>query len=259
MRFALLLVMLAAASPAMADDGLCVDRPGLGTPACVLAAGQGMAELGLAEWDHSGDAATREDDFNFGQMLVRYGIGGNTELGLGFDGYASNRLRDRTSGLVTRSRGGGDMTLFVRHNLSGGDGPVAVHGFVTLPTGRAGIGAGDWGAGLLVPVDLTLPQGFELDLTPELDAAVNDSGKGRHFAWGGVLGLGHALGPKVGIEAEVAAWRHDDPAGAYTDARSALSLAWQPGKDWQIDVETDFGLSSAAPDHALIVGLARRF
>lgn len=258
--YLLILPLTLMASPALAQDAeFCVDRPGLGTPACTLGAGQAMIELGLARWDHSADLASIQDDLTFGDMLVRVGIDDRTEVELGLGGYTAVRTRDRFGGAITRQHGPGDLSLGLRRSLSGPGGLVALQGFVTLPTGHSGIGAGDWGAGAQVPVGITLPGGFELDLTPEADAAVNASGTGRHFAWGGVAGLSHAIGRKVTLEGEIGAWRDNDPAGHVTDMRTALSLAWQAGKDWQVDVEGDLGLTAAAPRHSLMVGLARRF
>jgi Putative MetA-pathway of phenol degradation len=259
-RLALALALLLFAEPAAAQGAdFCADRPGLGTPACTMPPGQVMVELGLAGWDHSVDQAATEDDLTYGDALVRVGIDDRTELEGGFGGYGTVRSRDRLSGTVSHGRGLGDVTLAVRRSLSGPGGPVALHIFATLPTGSAGISAGDWGGGATLPSSASLPAGFELDLTPEIDAAVNASGKGRHLAWGGVVGLGHPLGSQLSVEAEIAAWRDNDPAGHATDARAALSLAWQAGKDWQIDLEGDAGLTAAAPRHALLIGMARRF
>lgn len=261
MRFYLLILPLALmASPVLAQgDDFCVDRPGLGTPACTLGAGQAMIELGLAGWDHSADPASTQDDLTFGDMLARIGLDDRTEVELGLGGYSAVRTRDRSGATIMRQHGLGDISLGLRRSLSGPGGPVALQGIVTLPTGHSGIGAGDWGAGVLLPVSITLPGGFELDLTPEADAAVNASGTGRHFAWGGVAGLSHAIGRKFTLESEIGAWRDNDPSGHATDMRTALSLAWQAGKVWQVDIEGDLGLTAAAPRHSLIVGLARRF
>lgn len=255
-----LLPCLLFASPAHAGErDFCADRPGLGTPACTVEPGRAMVELGLVGWDHSADPAQVEDDMTYSALLLRTGIDARTEIELGFSGYGTTRSRDRAGGVIARQHGGGDMTIALRRSLSGPDGPIAVHGFVTLPTGASGIGAGDWGAGVLVPTGFALPEGFGLNLTPEMDAAVNDSGTGRHLAWGGVVGLSHSIGPDLSLSAEVAAWRHQEPAGHYTDARTALSLAWQAGKDWQVDLEANAGLTVAAPDHSLLIGMARRF
>ena len=254
------LPLLLCAAPAAAQDAdFCADRPGLGTPACTMPAGQVMAELGIAGWDHSADGASVEDDLTYGDLLVRLGIDDRTEIEAGFGGYGTVRSRDRLSGSQSRSRGLGDVSISVRRSVSGPGGPAALQVYATLPTGTDGIGAGDWGAGALLPINLNLPAGFELDLTPEVDVAVNGSGHGRHLAWGGVAGIAHGLGRKLTAQAEIGAWRDNDPAGHATDVRAALSLAWQAGKNWQIDLEGDAGLSAGAPRHSLLVGMARRF
>ena len=261
MRSILLAVPLAlTVSPASAQaDNFCADRPGLGTPACTMPPGQTMAELGVVGWDHSAGPASVEDDLTYGDLLVRAGIDDRTEVRVGLGGFGTMHSRDRASAVIARSHGIGDVSLGLRRSLSGQDGPVALQLTATLPTRADGIGAGDWSASVLLPIDLTLPKGFELDLTPELDAAVNASGSGRHLAWGGVVGIGHSLGSNINLEGEFAAWRDDDPAGHATDARAALSLAWQAGRNWQFDLEGDVGLSAAAPRHSLLLGLAHRF
>ncbi|MFM5917660.1 MAG: transporter [Novosphingobium sp.] len=252
--------LLFIASPAAAQDAqFCADRPGLGTPACTMPPGQVMIELGLASWDHSADQSFVEDDLGFGQTLIRVGLGDRTEVELGFGGYGTVRSRDRQAGTISQHSGLGDTTVAIRRSLSGPGGPLALHVFATLPTASSSIGAGDWDAGALLPFSLDLPAGFELDLTPEIDAAVNAGGKGRHLAWGGVTGLGHSLGRNLSVEAEIGVWQDNDPSGHVTDARASVSLAWQASKNWQLDLEGDAGLSAAAPRHSLLVGLARRF
>ncbi len=252
------LVFLAA--PALAQVGdFCVDRPGLGTPACTIGRGQAMVEVGLLVWDHLADGSTVEDDLTYGDLLLRVGLDERTEVQLGLGGYTSARSRDRLSGAVSRAQGTGDAVIGLRRSLTGPGGPIALQGYITLPTGQRGIGAGDWGAGLLLPMGFQLPAGFELDLAPEVDAAINASGSGRHVRWGGVVGLSHAIGPAVTIACEVGAWRDNDPSGHATDLRSAVSFAWQAGSDWQLDLEADLGLTAAAPRHSVMLGLARRF
>lgn len=259
-RILLALPAAMLASPALAQaTDFCADRPGLGTPGCTMPPGQVMIELGVAGWDHLADPASTEDDLTYGDLLVRAGLDDRTELQIGLGGYTTTRSRDRLNGVITRWAGLGDLSLGLRRSLSGPGGPVAVQVTVILPTGHSGIGAGDWSAAVQVPIAVKLPAGFELDLTPEADAAANSSGKGRHLVWGGVAGLSHAAGSNVTVEAEIGAWRDGDPAGHATDARGAISLAWHASKDWQLDLEGDAGLTAAAPRRSLMFGLARRF
>ncbi len=259
---AALLLLAPAIAPerARADDApdLCVNRPGIGTPPCTLHAGQVMVEVGALGWDHSATPGARDDTVTLADTVARIGLGQSTEVQLEIGGWSQQR--SRTGSAITKARGLGDATIGLRHSFGGeDDAKLAVQAFVSLPVGSAPGGAGDWGAGLLVPIALPLPSGFSLAFTPEIDAAVNGSGHGRHVAWGGVAGLSHSLGKALSLGAEVSAYRDEDPDGASTDARVDVVTAWRAGRSLQIDLEFDLGMSQGAPDHALMIGFARQF
>lgn len=259
-RLAAFAVLLLFPALARADDApdLCVNRPGIGTPPCTLPAGRVMAEFGAVAWDHSASLGRREDTLTLADTVVRIGLGHATELQIGLGGWGHQR--SRTGSTIQTVRGLGDATIGLRHGFGGeDDAKVAAQAFVTLPVGRAPNGSGDWAAGLLVPVALPLPSGFSLALTPEIDAAANGSGHGRHLAWGGVVGLSHGLGKALSLGTEVSAYRDNDPDGASTDARVDVVAAWRAGQSLQIDIEFDLGISQGAPDHALMIGFARQF
>ncbi|MBW8755244.1 MAG: transporter [Sphingomonadales bacterium] len=249
-----------SATAAQAEErDFCADRPGLGTPACTLAPGSAMVELGIGAWDHTTDAASVEDDVTLGDVLLRVGVTETTEVQIGVTGHVVQRSRDRASGSVDRVAGMGDGTLAIRQSLSGANGPVAIEVFAAAPLGKPPIGAGQWSGGILLPAGFTLPSGFELDFTPELDVTANGSGPGHHLAWGGVAGLSHGLGRQVTLTGEVAAFRDEDPGGHSTDARVAGSFAWQVSGHFQLDFEADAGLTAGAPDRSLALGLAWQF
>lgn len=254
------LALLAAPAVARADEtpDLSVNRPGLDTPPTTLPAGRVIIEVSAADWEYSTSPAGRDDSLAFADTVVRLGLGHATEVEVGLGGWT--RQRSRVGAAVSTVRGLGDATFAVRHGFGGeADAKVAVEGFVSAPVGRAPGGAGDWGAGLLLPVALPLMAGFTLAATPEIDAAVNGSGHGRHLAWGSVVSLSHALTRTVSASAEVSAFRDEDPDDDSTESRLALAAAWHAAPRLQIDVEFDTGLTHATPDHALIVGFARQF
>jgi len=237
------------------DRDFCANRPGLGTPACTLAPGRAMIEVGLAGWDHTSDSASVEDEVTLGDALLRVGVTETTEVQIGLASHVIDRSRDRVTGVVMRDAGIGDGTFAVRQSLSGPNGKVALQAFVTAPLR----GGGPASFGMLLPAGFDLPSGFEIDFTPEVDLAANESGNGHHLAWGGVVGLSHPLGKQVSLTGEVAAFRDEDPTGHSTDARVAGSIAWQVGEHFQLDFEADAGLSSGAPDRSLLFGLAWQF
>ena len=245
-------------TPAHAEDReFCANRPGFDTPPCTLAPGVVMVETGLASIVHTSGGGAIDDSLIFGDTLVRVGVAQSAEIEVGLTSYVRDRQRDASG--VSTTRGVGDMVVAVRRGLAGPNGPIALHAYVTLPTGKAGIGAGDWGAGLIVPMQFDLGHKLQLALSPEVDAAVNASGSGRHVQYGSVIGLSHPLSNAVGLTGELVAFRNDEPSGHETVVQAGTSFAWQVSKDWQLDLEGDAGLSKAAPDYQFKLGFAHRF
>lgn len=251
--------LVAATSVAAADDEFCADRPGLATPPCTLAPGRTAVEIGLADWTLDRQKETRTDTVVAGDTLLRFGLSPILEAQLGWTAYGHVRTRDRVAAGVTRMSGIGDVRMSVRRSLSGSGGPVAIQPFVTLPTGGSAIGAGDWDAGVLLPVQFDLTPSVQLGLTPEIDSAVDADGSGRHLAFSGVAGLSGSIAPKLDLTGEVAAMRDDDPAGSTTSLLASLSVACHPTANSQFDVGLVAGLDRTAPDIELYVGGARRF
>ena len=212
---------LAPAAPAAARD-FCPDRPGLDTPPCTVDPGRLSAEASLGDWTHESDADAVTDTVLIGDALLRYGIAEHAEARIGWTAFGEVRTRDRASGTVTHQSGVGDVTLGIKRNLIDPDGKqfsVALLPSVSLPAGGSAIGAGDWGASLLVPTSLPLGGAFTLLLTPEFDAAVDQDRSGRHFAWGTAGGLGIAATKSLNLAAEFSVIRDDDPSGHATVAR----------------------------------------
>ncbi len=100
---------------------------------------------------------------------------------------------------------------------------------------------------------------LHLALTPEVDAAVDGDGKGRHLAYGSVIGLGIDLGDALSMSAEIGATRDRDPEGHATQVSASSSAAWQRGKDMALDIGAVAGLNHNTPDAEIYVGVSRRF
>jgi len=263
-RSIILFAAMAIAAPAFAKEGrreFCPDRPGLGTPACTVEPGTVMMEVGLADWTLDRTADTRTDAWTFGDALLRAGLTPSLEVQLGWTMLGHVRERDRTTGDVSRRTRTGDVRVALRKNLSNPDGSgfsVALMPYATLPLGGDGVGAGDWGAGLIVPASFDLGA-LSLGLTPHVDAAVDGDGNGRHLAYGSVVGLGFNVSDDISMSAEVSLTRDRDPGGHSTEALAGLSAGWQPHDDSQWDVGANIGLNRDSPDVELYFGFARRF
>lgn len=265
LRSLLLLAAAAAAAPTFADEGgrraLCPDRPGLGTPACTVDPGALVLEVGLADWTLDRTADTRTDSWSFGDALLRAGLTPSLEVQFGWTMLGHVRARDRVAGTVASRTRTGDVRLALRQNLHNPDGSgfsLALMPYATLPLGGEGVGAGDWGAGLIVPASVELGA-LSLGLTPHIAAAVDGDGDGRHLAYGSVVGIGFGVSDDVSIAAELSLTRDRDPGGHSSEALAGLSAGWQPDADSQWDMGANVGLNRDSPDVQLYLGFARRF
>jgi hypothetical protein len=262
-RPAMLAATLAASASAFASEGrdLCPDRPGLGTPTCTVEPGRVVLEFGLADWTRDSDAGQRTDRILTGDALLRVGLTPSLEAQVGWTALGTVRERDRASGGVDRVTQAGDMTLALRQNLRNPDGTgfsLAVMPYAALPTGGQGIGAGDWGAGLSMPLSVEAGE-VSVAVTPHVEAAVDADGDGRHLAFGSVAGIGFDVSDALAMAAELSLTRDRDPARAATEALAGLSAGWQVDADSQWDVGVHAGLNRDSPDVQLYIGFARRF
>jgi len=263
MKFVLLAAALLVPAVAHADDqdrDYCPARPGLGTPACTMTPGQVSVETSLGDWTLDKQGGDRTDTLLIGDTSVRIGLTDTIEAQIGWTPLGI--VRERTGGTVERAARTGDATLGIKANLHNPDGSgfsVAVQPFVTLPVGRAPIGAGDWGAGVVVPLTYDLSKTVNFEVTPEVDAAVDQDGRGRHLAYSAVVGVGFALNDAWTFTLEDQLVRDQDPSGSTTQDLASASLAWMPRKTLQLDVGAVAGLDRYAPDIELYAGIARRF
>lgn len=243
---------------------LCADRPGFNTAACTVDPGHLQVEIGLTGWTLDKQPDERTDSIDAGDILLRYGVGPTTELRLGWAAFGHVRTRDRITGAVERTQGVGDVTLALKQNLrhpaeSANGLALALLPYVTLPTGHDEIGAGDWGAGLIVPISYKLNDTLLFALSPEIDAAVNESGSGRHLAYGTAMGMEIGLTDTVTLTPELQIMRDRDPEHHAWMNSAAVSLDFQPAAMMQIDVQATAGLNHDAPDVALAFGITRKF
>jgi len=255
---------LAAAAQAQTSSerrDFCPDRPGKGSPSCVVDVGVFQAELGAfdASFQRSGPGSS--DTYSVGDIEVRLGLTPMMEGQILWTPYT--QIRDRSDGRTTRTEGVGDLTFALRRSLKNPDGSgfsLALQPFVSAPTGKSGIGAGGWQGGLIAPVSIPLAGDLSLGLAPEIDLLADSDGHGTHWGWAGAAGVSKPVGP-VTLGLELWAAVDDDPAERVTQASVDLTAAWTPAghEDLQFDAGLYGGLTKETPDLAVGIGLSRRF
>lgn len=257
----LLGVACAAAAPADAETlrDFCADAPGLGTPACTIDKGHVALELGAIDWTRDRDAGSREDTILSGDALFRYGVTDSLEVQFGWTAYGHVRQRD-ADGSIRKADGSGDVRLALRQNLAKPDGSgfsIALMPTISLPTGGSAIGAGDWTAGLLVPVSYELGDTLSLGVTAEIDDAADEGGSGHHLAYSGIVGLEASLTDRLSGAAELSAERDEEQKT--TEWLAGLSLAMMHGDSLQFGAGANLGLNHDAADLQLYLNVAKRF
>jgi hypothetical protein len=130
-------------------------------------------------WDHSSDASSIEDEASLGDTPKRVGVTESMEVQLGLTGHVVQHTQDRLTGAVDRADGTCEASLAIRQSLSGPTVKVTLEVFSMLPFAKQPIGGGEWSGGMLLPADFEVWRGVEIDFTPELDVAANESGAGH--------------------------------------------------------------------------------
>lgn len=256
--------LIASGAQAQAQGGrdYCPERPGLDTPACVVDRGRVSVETSLLDWTREKDRESSTDTLLVADTLVRIGVSETVEARLGWTPFGHVRERDRASGEVERASRVGDVTLGLKANLAHPDGEgaaVALLPYVSLPIGRSPVGASDWGAGLLAPMSFDLGHNLRLDATPEVDAAVDEDGRGRHLAYGGAAGVEWSVSDAVTLVGEAQLIRDRDPADRHDEALGSVALAWMLRPGLQLDAQAIAGLNRDSPDLQLVGGMAVLF
>jgi hypothetical protein len=212
-------------------------------------------------WTGNDTSDEREDTILLGDTLVRLGLSDNIEAQVGWTPFGHLRTRDKITGDVDKGDRVGDALIGLKANLLHPDGDglsIAVQPFATIPLGRSPLGAGEWGAGLVVPVSFDLSPALNLQFSPEIDAAPDEDRHGRPLAFGSVVGLGVSVSDAVSVTFEFAGTRDRDPDGRTTQLYGAASAAWMPSANLQLDLGTTVGLNHDADDIELYFGISRQ-
>lgn len=257
---ALAAALLAGAAQAEERD-FCADRPGKGSPPCVLDKGRFQVEVSGVDAIHGRSGGVSVDDVAYGGLELRLGLTPTVEGQMSWTPY--ERVRTKDHGAASTVSGAGDLGLALRWSLKNpaGDGlSIALQPFVVAPTGADGIGGDAWRGGVIVPVSIPLNDDWSLSLSPEVDARSDADGSGRHAGYVLAGGVGRMVGP-VNLGAELWVDVDDDPSGRVTQTSFDLTAAWTPKslKDVQLDASAYVGLNRRTPDLELVVGVAHRF
>lgn len=237
------------------------DRPDKTESPYTLDAGHFQVEMDFANYTHDETDATITRAWNIAPFNLKVGLLHNVDVQLVFDDYLHVRTRDRLTGTTSTQSGVGDLTARVKINLWGNDGGRTAFGllpFVKFPTSTDGLGNGAFEGGIIFPLAIKLPQGFDLGLETAFGIFRDEASGDYHGDFINSITLSHGLVGKLGgyVEffSDVSTERHSGWIGT-VDAGLVFALT----ENIQLDGGCNFGVTAAADDFNPFVGVTWRF
>lgn len=257
------LLLLAAQDAAAAKPlrELSTDRPDKTESPHTVDAGHVQLELDFAKWAADRNGPERTRTLTLAPVNLKLGIGRDTDVQLVFDGHIRERTEDRLTGARRTIDGAGDVTLRLKHNLWGNDGgstAFALMPFVKLPTASNGLGNGHVEGGIIAPLAVTITDGIDLGLMTEVDVVRKDDDSGYTAAFINSATVAFDLTEQLGLYTEIYSERSAERGAGFVATFDA-GLTYAVGEDTQLDLGVNVGLTDAADDLELFVGLSRRF
>ena len=196
-----------------------------------------------------------------GNPTLKLGLLNNVDLEVNFSAHNSIETSTRSTGASNMASGFGDMFTRIKVNLWGNDGgstAMALIPYVKIPTAPQGIGNRFAEGGLIAPLAIALPGGFNSIVMGEVAYLKNPNDDSYHANFPALININHKIGESVTAYAEIYAnWStHRDVRDIYT---LDFALAWSPLPNFQLDIGVNIGLVPAAVPYQIYAGISQRF
>jgi hypothetical protein len=241
------------------------DRPDKTESPYTVDAGHFQLEMDWVTYTHdrdtSGGGDVRTDAFAVAPMNLKIGLLNNVDFQFILEPYNYVRVNDRAAGTVENRSGFGDVTTRLKVNVWGDDGGPTAFGvmpFVILPSHQDGLGDNAVEGGVIFPLVVKLPRGWDIGAMTEFDFMRNGSNGGYHPTFINSITFGHDLVGKLGgyaeFYSEVSAERGSRWIGTVD-----FGLTWQFTPDIQLDTGINVGVTDSADNLNLFTGLTWRY
>ena len=251
--------------PASLLREMSTDRPDKTESPFTVDAGHFQVELDLVSYfydrynaDHTD---VRAESWSVAPVNLKLGLLNNVDIQLVLQTYNEVRERDKTSDSTERHSGFGDMIARVKINCWGDDGgktAFATMPFLKLPTNQDHLGNDAVEGGMILPLAVSLPKGWDMGAMTVFAVAQDSSDSDYHPEFVNSVTFSHSI---VG------------PLNGYLEFFSAVST--ESARDWigtvdfgftyalteniQLDAGMNIGVTRAADDLNPFVGFSIRF
>ena len=239
------------------------DRPTKSNVPYTVDAGhfQYEGDLFIHGFDNTSTPDSQISSWVIGNPTFKLGLLSNVDVEVNFSAYNSIVTTTPSTGASSMVSGFGDVFTRFKVNLWGNDGgttAMALIPYVKIPTAPLGVGNRYAEGGLIAPLAIALPAGFNAIVMGEVDYLKNPNDDSYHANFPALININHKIGESVTAYAEIYAnWStHRDVRDVYT---ADFALAWSPMPNFQLDIGVNIGLVPAAPPYQIYAGIAQRF
>jgi len=237
------------------------DRPDKTESPYTVDAGHFQVEMDFANYtgDESDGVATKA--WNVAPLNLKAGLLNNVDLQFVFDNYLNVRTEDRATGTTSTRSGVGDFTTRLKINLWGDDGgqtAFALLPFVKFPTSTGNLGNNAMEGGVIFPLAVKLPAGFDLGLETAISFLRDDSDSDYHEDFIHSITFDHAIAGRLSGYLEFFSDLSTERHSAWVGTVDA-GLEFLVTENIQLDCGCNLGVTRAADDANPFAGITVRF
>lgn len=239
------------------------DRPDTTESPHTVDAGHFQIEFSFVDYsyDRRNEAQQTTRTWEAAPVNIKIGLLNNTDMQFVLTPYVRERTTDRPTDSTTTIDGFGDTTIRVKQNIVGndeGDFALAIMPFITLPTAKRSLGAGDVECGIIVPMGFELPNEFSLGLMGEIDI-IRSADRSRYVVdFVHTATINRRIAGSLSGFIEYAGFLNfnndEDYRGSFN-----CGLIYEFTPDFRLDAGVRVGLTEAAEDFGVFVGGTYRY
>lgn len=203
---------------------------------------------------------TRVRTWNIAPINFKVGLLNNLDVQLVLQPHTYVHTSDPGAG-VSKQRGFGDIVTRVKWNLWGNDGgetALALMPYFKLPTNQDQLGNRSAEGGIILPLAVKLPAGWDMGLMTQLDVVRDTTTSGYHQEFVNTVTFSHDIVGDLGGYAEFFSSVSTERGSSWTGTVD-LGLTYALTKNIQLDAGVNLGVTRAADDWNPFVGLSFRF
>lgn len=235
------------------------DRPDKTESPYTVDAGRFQIETDLFAATRDTQTGVTTRSFDVMPFNLKMGLTHDTDLQIVTGAFSRTRVSGR--GISETETGFGDVVVRLKHNAWGNDGGTtafAVMPFVKLPTNTVSSLNDDIEGGVIVPLAIDLGHGVGLGLMTEVDILRKGNGRGFAPTFVNSATVSFELTSALGLYVEAFVERSSE-GGADTVVTLDGGVTYAVTEDLQLDAGANVGVTEAADDLAVFVGLSQRF